>query len=196
MKRASWWVHTSLVLMATTLFMVFAAWQSLPWWEYAFISDNSPVSWLSSALLVACAAVAFSLTLDRSLHRVFGSALTGALVMMAVDEQFMLHEQFQYTYAADASTDGAVGAFGHAPTLAVGVVGVAMALWFAWKGPSRTAGRLMFAAVAVGVFSLWVDLGRPPAILAKTEEAYEVLAESLALCALLEVPRRQVHSSS
>jgi hypothetical protein len=196
MKRASWWVHTSIVLVATTVFMVFAAWQSLPWWEYAFLSDDSPVSWLSSALLGACAAVALSLTLDRSLQPAFGSALTGALVVMALDEQFMLHEWFKYGYAATASTDGAAGAFGNAPALAVCVGGLAMALWFAWRGPSRTAGRLMLAAVAVGVFSLWVDLGRPPAILMRTEEAYEVLAESLALCALLEVPRRQVHSSS
>jgi hypothetical protein len=115
---------------------------------------------------------------------------------MALDEQFMFHERFKYGYAAATTGEGTGGALGHAPTLAVGIVGIVMASWFAWQVPSRTAGRLMIAAVAVGIFGLWIDLGRPPALLARTEEAYEVLAESLALCALLEAPRRHVHSSS
>jgi hypothetical protein len=56
--------------------MIVAAYQEWPWWEYAFLSDNSPVAWLSSALLVANAAVALGLTLSGSLTRFIGYPLT------------------------------------------------------------------------------------------------------------------------
>jgi len=64
-----WWRHTAIVLIAVTLFMAAAALADWPWWEFAFRSDLSPVSWLSGALLLANAAVALSLTLSGSLPR-------------------------------------------------------------------------------------------------------------------------------
>jgi hypothetical protein len=52
-----WWRHTAMVLTAVMLFMAAAALANWPWWEFAFHSDMSPVSWLSGALLLANTAV-------------------------------------------------------------------------------------------------------------------------------------------
>lgn len=195
--RSGWWLHSTVVVASAVLFMAVAAWQSLPWWEYAFLSDDSPVAWLSSALLVANAAVAFKLTLDRSLSRLFGGALSMAFVGLALDEQFMLHEWFKYTYASGGATAGLVQApVGDLPALFVGLGGLLMLIAFVRVVSRKPARGLMVTAVVVGVFALWVDLGSAPVWLTRTEEGYEVLAESLTLCALLEVARGHVHSSS
>jgi hypothetical protein len=197
MNRQRWWVQTAVVLGAAILFMAIAAWQSQPWWEYAFLSDDSPVSWLSSALLLANAAVALKLTLDGSLGRLFGAVLALLLAALALDEQFMLHEWFKYTYADPASPERLLPAIvGDLPTLLVGAGGVVLLFGFARVVGSKPARGLMTAAVVLGLFALWVDLGAAPVWLTRTEEAYEVMAESLLLCALLALPPAQVHSSS
>ena len=188
MNRPRWWVHTAIVVGGAVLFMAIAAWQSQPWWEYAFLSDDSAVSWLSSALLMANGAVALKLTLDGSVSRWFGGALTMVLVALAIDEQFMLHEWFKYNFADPASPDRALPALvGDLPTLLVGAGGVVMLFGFSRVVGSKTARGLMTAAVVLGLFALWVDLGAAPVWLTRTEEAYEVLAESLLLCALLAI---------
>jgi hypothetical protein len=47
----------------------------------------------------------------------------------------------------------------------------------------------------IGLFALWVDVATSPAILARTEELFEVVAESVFLCGLLEQARTQVQSA-
>jgi hypothetical protein len=189
----SWWMHTAAVVGGAVLFMAVAAWASRPWWEYAFLSDDSPVSWLSSALLMANAAVAGKLTVDGSLRRWIGSSLAIVLVVLALDEQFMLHERFKYTYTSAGTTSIHPGtlprAVGDLSTVLVGLGGIGFGLLFAREVSSKPARGLMGVAVAIGLFSLWVDLGDPPVWLARIEEGYEVLAESIFLAGLLAVPR-------
>ena len=187
MPPQRWWLHTTIVTGATLAFMAVAAWQALPWWEYAFLSDGSPVSWLSSALLLANAAVALNLTLGRSLPSPPGSILALSLAVLAVDEQFLLHERFKESVGPS---------IGDAPTVLVGVGGIVLLAWLNPTVRARAARRLLLAGVATGLFALWVDLGQPPAVIARFEEAYEVLAESLFLCGLLELSRGQVQSAS
>jgi len=168
--------------------MVSAAWREWPFWEYAFISDGSTVAWLSSALLVANAAVALSVTLMRALPSIAGAGLSAALAFLAVDEQFQLHERFKNRVGTSR--------FSEAPMVMVGV-GAIVVLVVLWRRlPTRTARVLLVSAISVGIFALWVDLGSPPVIVGQLEEGFEVLAESLFLSGLLELARAQVQSGA
>jgi hypothetical protein len=192
--------RTSLVVFVTLTFslafMATAAWLSDPWWELAFRSDDSPVSWLSSALLFANAVLAFKLTLDRNLPPWLGAALALALLLMSLDEQFMFHERFKYLVVAHiARAHPWARWLAAVPMLAVGTVGVAFFAMLARAIPRVRAVRLLCVAVAVGLFALWINLGHPPRLLRLLEEGFEVLAETLFLCGLLEVPNTQVQSS-
>ena len=184
MTRYGWSVHTAIVLSAVVLFMAIATAAEWPWWEYAFLSDGSPVAWLSGALLAANAAVALNLTITRALPRGLGYVLSIAIALLALDEQFQLHERVKaYTSAGDL------------PTFAVGVGGVVFAAALAKSIRSGAARGLIAGAILTGLFALWVDLGRPPATIARLEEAFEVIAEGLFLCGLIEVARSQVQSA-
>jgi hypothetical protein len=178
--------------------MIVAAWTAQPWWEYAFLSDDSPVSWLSSALLMGNAVVAFKLTLDAALPRWLGYAATCALLLLTVDEQFMLHERYKHMRLLQLSSSHSVLAswLGDVPIMLVALGGIAFVWLFSRASPDRAARNLLRVGVALGVFAVWVDVGHPPTWLARFEEAYEVLAESLFLSALLAVRGVHVQSSS
>jgi hypothetical protein len=184
-REQAWAKHTALVLTAVTMFVAVAVVAEWPWWEYAFLSDDSALSWLSSALLVANAAVAMTMTMSRTLPAVGGALLTAALTLLALDEQFLLHERWQDLVAESLR---------FLPTLVVGAGGIAFLVRYHTAIKSTAARALIAAGVAIGLLALWVDLGSPPALMARTEEAYEVFAESLFLCGLLEESRAQVHS--
>jgi hypothetical protein len=167
--------------------MVIAAWLSQPWWEYAFLSDDSAVSWLSSALLVANAAVALNLALTGALPFAVGSIIAASLAILSADEQFLLHERFKESVPPWA---------GNAPTVLVGIGGIVVLVLLNRSVRAQPARWLFAASVALGVFALWVDLGSPPPTIARLEEAFEVVAEALFLSGLLEVARGQVQSAS
>ncbi len=166
--------------------MTAAALADWPWWEFAFRSDMSPVSWLSSALLLANAAVALSLMLSGSLPRALGTILCAALALLAVDEQFQLHERLQDSFI--------VGRFGRAPTLIVAIGGTIAAAALTRATKSSPVRGLIASGLAMGLLAIWVDLGSPPESIRAFEEAFEVLAESLFLCGLLELSRSHVQS--
>ena len=169
------------------MFMWTAAWLAQPWWEYAFLSDDSPVSWLSGALLLANAVAALGLTLSGSLPPASGSLLSFALMVLALDEQFLLHERFKEIVPAG---------LGNAPVFAIGSGGLLVLIVLGRAVRPRAARALLQAAVAMGLFALWVDVGHPPALIAQLEEGFEVIAEALFLSGLLEISRGQVQSAS
>ena len=195
MTRAPWWSHTAIVVGGAAAFMAAAAWSYAPWWEYAFLSDDSPVSWLSSALLVASAAIAFDRALVGGTDRRRWGLLAVALVSMALDEQFLFHERFKDTVAGASGyrTDSAIA---NLPTLVLGCGALILLVTAIRQVSERPARRLLQAAVAVGLCALFVDLAPSPVALGRLEEAYEVLAESLFLSGLLEYRRGYVQSSS
>ena len=187
MRQQRWWLHTTAIVGSVAALMAAAAWTSSPWWEYAFLSDDSAVSWLSSALLMANAGVALNLSLTRVLPLSVGGVMTFALAVMSADEQFLLHERFKHSVP---------GWMGNAPTVLVGLGGVAVLATLTAVVKSRAARGLVAAAVALGVFALWVDLGSAPPLIARVEEGFEVLAEALFLSGLLEASRTHVQSAS
>lgn len=167
-------------------FMAVAAGWSAPTWERAFRSDASPVAWLSSALLVALAAMAWRLRLDASLPPRLAAWLAIAMLGLAVDEQFMLHELWKYRCEEWTSLCQHAGVR-ELPMLWVGVLGLLTARALHCALPSPWARGLLGSGVAVGLWALAVDQLPMPYPIAELEEAFEVLAESLVLAALLQV---------
>ena len=161
------------------LYMATAAALYAPSPEAAFLSDDSPVAWLSSAQLWAIAMLALNATAARLLPRLLGLWLVLALSALAFDEQFLFHERWKFGCAAwfDACRHHAW--VGELPTLAVGVVGLASAAWLHRALPAGAARRLLWSALAVGVFALVLDVSGHPAVLAPWEEAFEVVSEAL-----------------
>lgn len=191
------WIAPAL-LSAVIGFLLLGAWIDAPDWERAFRSDNSPASWLSSALLLALCTTALRLTAERCLPWRLGVWLTLAFAVLAVDEQFMLHElwKFRCHEWTDACRWGAVR---EAPMLAVAVVGLFSLAWLHRALSHRSTRALLWAGFTVGLAAIGVDqwpevqahgdwLPELPAWLATLEEALEVVAEALVLGALLRQP--------
>lgn len=194
----AWVWRTGLVLAGVALFIAISAWAYLPWWELAFRSDASPVSWLSSALLLACAALALQIGAQRRLGPALASWLAVAMLALALDEQFRFHEYWKYHCAewtgwCGRAAAGRIDWLGDAPMMLVGLVGIATLAALRRAIQSAVVRGLMIAAVAVGVvLALGVHFGHAggvlPARYGRFEEVFEVFAIALFLCALLEVP--------
>ncbi|KRD46546.1 hypothetical protein ASE52_18045 [Acidovorax sp. Root275] len=186
------------LLGAVAGFLLLSAWIFAPGWERAFRSDNSPASWLSSALLLTLCITALRLTAERCLPWRLGVWLVLAFGTLALDEQFMLHElwKFRCHEWTDACRWGLVR---EAPMLTVAVVGLATLAWLHRALSHRSTRCLLWAGCAVGLAAIAVDqwpevqshlswLPELPELLATLEEALEVTAEALVLGALLRQP--------
>ncbi|RKR69374.1 hypothetical protein C8C94_3904 [Acidovorax sp. 94] len=191
------WVAPAL-LGAVAGFLLFSAWIFAPGWERAFRSDNSPASWLSSALLLTLCVTALRLTAERCLPWRLGVWLVLAFGALALDEQFMLHElwKFRCHEWMDACRWSAVR---EVPMLAVPLVGLVTLARLHWALSHRSTRCLLWAGFAVGLAAIAVDqwpavqpywpwLPEVPELLATLEEALEVMAEALVLGALLRQP--------
>ena len=180
------------LLAAVLGYLLLSAWVYAPAWERAFLSDASPVAWLSSALL---------LTLSITALRLLGAWLAVAFLALALDEQFMLHELWKFrchewTTACQHST------VREAPILAVAVVGLLTLAWLHRALLHPGTRTLLWAGLAVGWLAIAVDqwpeaqahlphLPELPPLLATLEEGFEVVAEALVLGALLRQPGRK-----
>jgi hypothetical protein len=210
-RRDGWRWRTASVLLGVLIFTLISLWAYLPFWELALRSDNAPVAWLSSALLFACAAQAWAALAQHKLPRGLGALLVAALVLMALDEQFSYHEHWKYHCAEWASwcaraSPGHVHWLGDAPMALVGIVGVVALVAMHRAVASKLVRAHLAAAVFVGVvLALGTHfghlIGALPESVSRLEEVFEVLAEALFLCALVELNvlpqvQRQVQSSS
>lgn len=184
-----------LLLAAVLIFMGVAAVMYWPEPEVAFRSDLSPVSWLSSALLLSIAVLAIRQLTDRGLSRWLAIWLGLAIFVLALDEQFMFHEQWKYGCTAwlEACRYAWVK---EAPTLLVGIVGLLTAGVLHRALPPGRARLVLWLALATGILALKIDLLGGDAFLAIYEEGLEVLAEALFAAVLLGLsgPADQVHS--
>ena len=181
------WV-ASLLLTGVAGFLLLSAALFAPSWERAFRSDASPAAWLSSALLLALAATALRLTAERALPWRLGAWLVVSFGVLALDEQFMLHELWKFR-CIEWTAACQSGWVREAPLLAVVVVGVATLAWLHRALSHRSTQALMWAGLCVGLWAIAVDQwsGMPP-WLEPFEEVFEVLAEALVLAALLRQP--------
>lgn len=179
-------------------FMMLSYVLNQPLWERAFMSDNSPVAWLSSALLLSSSVLIWRLTRDRLIGRYLGYIMVLGLLYCALDEQFMLHEHLKYQYLPMwlPSSSGVRQALSDLPLIFVGLGGVfciGTLVRQKWQG-DRQACLLLLATLVIGFVAIAVDIRGQDWRIAPVEEGIEVLAESFYLAALLAM--RQVQSSS
>lgn len=171
-----------------------------PLWERAFMSDNSPVAWLSSALLLANSVLTWRLTSDRLIGRHLGYIMALGLLYCALDEQFMLHERLKYQYLPMwlSTSLGLQQILSNLPLLLVGLGGalcVGIFIRQKWQG-DRPACLLLLAAPVIGFVAIAVDIWGQDWRIAPVEEGIEVMAESFFLAALLAIGQVQSSSSS
>lgn len=195
------------LLCAVVGFLLLGAWLLAPNWERAFRSDHSPAAWLSGALLLALSITALRMVGDRALPRWLGAWLALSFFVLALDEQFMLHELWKFRCHEWTETCR-WSAVREAPLLAVAVVGFGTLAWLHRALSHRSTRCLLWAGFAVGLVAIAVDqwpgvqphlpwlpelpaLPALPALLATLEEALEVVAEALVLAALLRQPGRR-----
>ena len=181
------WV-ASLLLTGVAGFLLLSAALFAPSWERAFRSDASPAAWLSSALLLALAATTLRLTAERALPWRLGAWLVVSFGVLALDEQFMLHELWKFR-CIEWTAACQSGWVREAPLLAVVVVGVATLAWLHRALSHRSTQALMWAGLCVGRGALAgaPGSGMPP-WLEPFADVFEVLAEALVLAALLRQP--------
>jgi xanthine/uracil permease len=178
----------ALALLAAALaFMALSAWSYAPVWERAFRSDASPVSWLSSALLLTLAAMALRLMTDGGLPRMLGGWMAAAMFVLALDEQFMFHELWKYR-CEEWLALCRFEAVHEAPMLGVAVVGTITIVALHRAMRSRLSRGLLWAGLAIGLWAITVDQVAIPWPIAELEEAFEVLAEALVLAAFVSLP--------
>lgn len=175
------------LLAAALAFMALSAWSYAPVWERAFRSDASPVSWLSSALLLTLAAMALRLMTDGGLPRMLGGWMAAAMFVLALDEQFMFHELWKYR-CEEWLALCRFEAVREAPMLGVAVVGTITIAALHRAMRSRLSRGLLWAGLAIGLWAITVDQVAMPYPLAELEEAFEVLAEALVLAAFVSLP--------
>ncbi len=186
------------LLAAVLGYLLLSAWIYAPAWERAFRSDASPVAWLSSALLLTLSITALRLLGEGALPRLLGGWLAVAFLLLALDEQFMLHELWKFrchewTAACQNST------VREAPMLAVAAVGLCTMAWLHRALGHSSTRALLWAGLAVGWLAIavdqwpevqarWSSLPALPPLLATLEEGLEVVAQALVLGALLRQP--------
>lgn len=185
----SWPAAALAVVAATLVFMAVSAWSFAPVWERAFRSDASPVSWLSSALLLTLAAMSLRLMADGGLPRALGGWMALAMFVLALDEQFMWHELWKYRceeWTALCRFD----TVREAPMLAVAGVGVLTVAALHGAMRSQLSRALLWAGLGVGLWAITVDQVAMPYPIAELEEGFEVVAEALVLAAFVSLPPR------
>ena len=181
-----WW-PAALCVAGSATFMLVAMARYWPATEFAFMSDNSPVSWLSSAQLWAIAILAMRMGVDRALSPIMSVWLSAAMMVLAFDEQFMFHEHWKHGCHEwwDACRHHWVTEI---PIILVGLIGFATILRLHFVSRSRIARALLWSSMAVGVLAIAVDIFAWPVILVRLEEPLEVLAEALFAGFLLGLP--------
>ena len=176
-----------LCLAGAAIFMIVSAFLYWPAPEVAFRTDDSPVSWLSSAQLWAMAVLVLRLAQEKTLPRLLGVWLFAAMMEMAFDEQFMLHEHWKYN-CLDWFDACHIGWVKELPMLLVAVFGLLTAIWLYRSMVSRWQHVQLWLAVGIGLFSLVLRSTQQPIDLLPYKAALLVVAEALFMGMLLSFP--------
>ncbi|MBC3875185.1 hypothetical protein [Undibacterium flavidum] len=180
----------SMSLGAAVIFMLcsFAFYWPSP--EIAFRTDDSPVAWLSSAQLWAMAILLLRLWQEKALPRLMCIWLCLAMLGMAFDEQFMLHEHWKY-HCVEWMAACSYNWMKELPMLLVGLGGGVTGLILHRYFKHKNQRRLLWSAIAVGIFALYLRFMQQPADLLPYKAALLVLAEALFMGLLFSLPHQQ-----
>jgi len=158
----------------------------------ALALEESPIAWLQSSLLVACACAAgFRAMMTppaEAVQKLRGplpwAALALLLVLAALDERFMFHERVQdFILFELLGGDPSLKRLSQAAILAYAVAGVGVVLWLR-QAMSAPAWRWCRAGIAVGFAGIAMDATFDSVSVQVFEELLEAGAETLFLCGL------------
>lgn len=180
-----WSLNLAPVLIAI-IFILLSTFQAWPFWQQAFRSDHSTISWLSSAQLWSIALVTLLLVKDQRIPFILGSWFFISILLMAMDEQFQFHEQWKY------SCDNSVNWCGPAwvkelPIISTGVLGSVSSYYLYHYCMVTFSKMTLVIAVLLGLVAIATDLGFAPNSLNIFEEGFEVLAEAFWLSCLFSL---------
>ena len=171
-----------LLMVVTFLAVAIATYWPLP--EVAFRSDNSPVSWLSSAQLWTASVLPLRLVSEGVLSRRLGGWLFVALAGLAFDEQFMFHERWKFG-CADWFSACRYALVTELPMLSVGAVGLGTMLVLHCAVSDPRARLQLWSAYLVGALALFIDLSGIHWPIGLYEEGFEVISEAIFMGLLL-----------
>ncbi|WP_062058086.1 hypothetical protein [Cellvibrio sp. OA-2007] len=164
-------------VLTAVLFIALAVSQAWPFWQQAFRSDHSSISWLSSAQLWAIAFVSLLLIKEQKLPTFWGGWFFLAMLLMAMDEQFQFHEQWKY--GCDEWVSWCDSAWAkELPMLSIAVLGSLSVLWLYHHCGNNFARLLLVISIVFGAAAIIIDLASVPHFIGIFEEGFEVLAEA------------------
>lgn len=182
-KRLQRWIPV-LPLVIASLFIALAIEQALPFWQKAFRSDNSAISWLSSAQLWTIAFLYLMLIQEKRISEKLGYWLFLSFLLLAIDEQFQFHEQWKYQcidWLAACKNSWVT----EAPMILIVIIGSLSAFLFYSECRTNLAKGFLITSVALGFTSIYIDLFPTPYLMTILEEGFEVMAEACWLSSLL-----------
>lgn len=177
-------VRTALVV-AVIVLLVWVALVALYWpaIDQAIAYEDSPITWLSTSVLVACATLALVLAEQGAGRRWYGVGVL--LVAAALDERFMGHELLRDIWLAPVV--GKTGALANLPMLSYLLAG-AWLTYASWQAfPPGIARALLILALLAGAVAITLDITTVAMGWQVLEEMLELLSELLFLCSLIVV---------
>jgi hypothetical protein len=162
---------------AAVLLMVLAAFAYLPTPRRAFMSEGAPVPWLSTAILLLIAVLCVAHAVRGTLSRPLALWLCAAMLVLAADQQFRLHELWKTSCLEWTAACGR-RVFAELPIILVAVLGIATAWKLHGELEHPSARTWLWWALGVGVFSVFLDLVGVRYV-GRYEKGFEVLAEAL-----------------
>lgn len=188
-------VGIALPLSAATASLLLLLAGGSRYWLY-IATEQTPMTWLQSTILVLCAAVCAAhagqswLMSGRLLP---WAPLSAGFLALALDERFAIHERVRESALSDTGIGLPWGAPGDLLLPVYAVVGLlALPALLGAVGHDRTAWRLLVGAVALCAVVVGIDTVDPDAMSVSverleqtTEEVLELLAGTLILLSLL-----------
>lgn len=173
-------------VFAAILFIASAISQAWPFWQQAFRSDNSSISWLSSAQLWTISFVTLLLIKEQKLPKVLGGWFFLAMLLMAMDEQFQFHEQWKYGCDEWVNWCDPIWVK-ELPILSMALLGSMSTFWLYRYCATRFSKIALVIAILLGLVAISIDLGLVPGFLFIFEEGFEVMAEAFWLSCLFSL---------
>ena len=180
-------VPVAISLSAAIIFMLLSFLFYWPSPEIAFRTDDSPVAWLSSAQLWAMAIFSLRLYQERALPRYLSAWLAIAMLIMAFDEQFMLHEHWKY-HCMEWTDACSIQWVRELPMIMVALGGSATGILLHRCLSQKLARGFLWLAIAVGLFAINLRFVQEPAALLPYKAALLVLAEALFIGLMFSLP--------
>jgi hypothetical protein len=162
-----------LVVLGVTMYVQY------PFWTQIFVSERGAATWVSSMLLCCAASVAL-LTGALSEKKYLWFIFACALLFLAADERFMIHEYLKHCilYYLFQNDPHRMGYAGDLPVVAAGIAGTAVAVSFFLRTATLSS-RLLIAAMAIcGGLSVTFDVLYVNAV---GEEVLKLAAELICL---------------